>query len=215
MNFYGSISEELLENSLTFAARHTQISEEVKKTIKQATNSFLCSKNQEWIKKNGGVFDITMGGYHGAEICELVGLFLLSQLVQVIPSPHIGLYRDDGLAVSNATPRQIENMKKKICQVFSKNGLQITTEANSKNVNFLDIILDLREGTYKPYMKENDSPLYVNSRSNHPPMVLKNIPAGVNRRLSKLSATKDIFDAAVPPYQAALNKSGYNHTLSF
>ena len=87
----------------------------------------------------------------------LVGLYLLSQLVDIIPAPFIGLYRDDGLAVSHATPRQIELMKKKICQVFQKNGLQITTEANAKVVNFLDVTLDLRAGTYKPYMKENDS----------------------------------------------------------
>ena len=114
-------------------------------------NIFINS--QEWIKKEGGTFDVTMGGYHGAEICDLVGLFLLSQLVDIIPSPLIGLYRDDGLTVSRATPRQIENMKKKICQVFTKNGLRITTEANAKSVNFLDINLDLRTGMYKPYTK--------------------------------------------------------------
>ena len=72
-------------------------------------------------------FDITMGGYHGAEICELVGIFLLSQLADIIPAPYIGLYRDDGLAVSSGTPRQIEIMKKKICHVFNNNGLKITT----------------------------------------------------------------------------------------
>ena len=117
-----------------------------------------------------------MGGYHGAEICELVGLFMLSQLVEVIPAPYIGLYRDDGLAVSPATNRQIEIMKKKICAIFNRNGLQITTEANSKEVNFLDITLDLRTGSYKPYMKDNDAPLYVSSKSNHPPQVLKISP---------------------------------------
>ena len=127
-----------------------------------------------------------MGGYHGAEVCDLVGLFLLSQLVEVIPSPFIGLYRDDGLAVSSATKRQTEIMKKKLCDIFNKNNLQITTEANLKEVNFLDITLDLRTGTYKPYMKENDTPLYVHSGSNHPPRVLKNIPISVNRRLSKI-----------------------------
>ena len=90
VNFYGSISQDLLENSLTFAARYTHISELEKNTIRQAANSFLFSNNQAWIKRNGGTFDITMGGYHGAEVCDLVGLFLLSQLVDVIPSPSIG-----------------------------------------------------------------------------------------------------------------------------
>ena len=118
-----------------------------------------------------------MGGFHGAEICDLVGLFLLSQLSEVIPVDSIGLYRDDGLCASSATPRQLEIMKKKICRIFNQNGLQITIEANHKIVNFLDVTFDLNTGLYKPFMKENDHPLYVNSNSNHPPLVLKSIPS--------------------------------------
>ena len=75
--------------------------------------------------------------------------------------------------------------------------------------------MDLRTGTYKPYMKENDAPIYVNNRSNHPPLVLKNIPLGVNRRLSRISANKEIFDAAAPPYQEALMQSGHSHVLEY
>ena len=215
INFYASISPDLLENSLTFAARYIPISEEDKNTIRQAAKSFLVSNSHSWIKKNGGIFDVTMGGFHGAEICDLVGLFLLSQLKDIIPISSIGLYRDDGLAVSSATPRQIDIMKKKICQVFARNNLQITIEANCKVVNFLDITLDLTTGVYKPYIKDNDTPVYVNNNSNHPKTVLKNIPLGVNRRLSKISISKEVFDAAAPPYQEALRKSGYNHTLQF
>ena len=89
----------------------------------QAVSSFLFSEDQAWIKRNGGTFDVTMRGFHGAEICELVGLYLLSQLTDVIPLSSIGLYRDDGLAVSPSTPRQIEILKKKICNIFNKNSL--------------------------------------------------------------------------------------------
>ena len=81
----------------------------------------------------------------------------------------MGLYRDDGLAVSSARKRQTEIIKKKLCKIFNTNKPQITTEANLKAVYFLDITLDLKTGTYKPYMKENDIPLYVQSGSNHPP----------------------------------------------
>ena len=84
-----------------------------------------------------------------------------------------------------------------------------------KVVNFLDITLDLNTGEFKPFMKENDNPVYVDVNSNHPPMVLKNIPMGVNRRLSRISSTKEIFEKAKSPYQEALNKSGYNHALEF
>ena len=79
----------------------------------------------------------------------------------------------------------------------------------------MDINLDLNTGLYKPYMKDNDSPVYVNTKSNHPPLVLKNIPMGINRRLSMISANKEVFDNSVAPYQEALNKSGYSHKLEF
>ena len=106
-------------------------------------------------------------------------------------------------------------MKKKICQIFERNGLKVTIEANAKIVNFLDITLDLNTGIFKPFMKENDIPTYVSNRSNHPPLVLKNIPLGVNRRLNRISASKDVFDEAKPPYQDALQRSGYSHTLEY
>ena len=104
VDFYGSISEDLVKKSLTFAARYTKISEIMKKTILQSAQSFLYCEKECWVKKSTGTFDITMGGFHGAEVCELVGLYLLSQLSEIIPKEFIGLYRDDGLAVSCATP---------------------------------------------------------------------------------------------------------------
>ena len=77
-------------------------------------------------------------------------------------------------------------------KIFERNGLQVTIEANTKVVNFVDITFELRTRTFKPYMKENDVPIYVSSKSNHPPLVLRNIPLGVNRRLSRISSNKDI-----------------------
>ena len=37
----------------------------------------------------------------------------------------------------------------------------------------------------------------------------------MNERLSRISANQEVFDAASPPYQEALRKSGYTHTLKF
>ena len=47
----------------------------------------------------------------------------------------------DGLAVTRATPRQVENLKKKICEIFRKNKLEVTIETNLKKVDFLDITM--------------------------------------------------------------------------
>ena len=35
-----------------------------------------------------------------------------------------------------------------------------------KIVDFLDVTFNLDDGTYKPFMKPNDSPLYININSN-------------------------------------------------
>ena len=67
-----------------------------------------------------------------------------------------------------ATPRQIEQLKKEICAEFSKIGLKIIVEVNKKIVNFLHVTLDLSKGTHNPYAKPNNIPLYVHQVSNHP-----------------------------------------------
>ena len=62
-----------------------------------------------------------MGSYDGAEVCELVGLFLLHKLAQVIDKSLIGLYRDDGLALlRNTSGTEMEKFKK-LWSKFSKN----------------------------------------------------------------------------------------------
>ena len=40
-----------------------------------------------------------MGAYDGAEICELVGLYVLLKFQQLKKIRNFGLYRNDGLAV--------------------------------------------------------------------------------------------------------------------
>ena len=54
----------------------------------------------------------------------------------------VGLYRDDGLAVCKATPKEIETTKKEVCHVFKSKGLKITIEANKNIVHFLDVTFD-------------------------------------------------------------------------
>ena len=49
-------------------------------------------------KDDNPYFDVTMGSYDGAEICELVGLYILHVLGEKYGENKIGLYRDDSLA---------------------------------------------------------------------------------------------------------------------
>ena len=67
-------------------------------------------------KRNNSDFDVKMGAWDGVECCKLVGLYILNKLK--ILGLNVGIYRDDGLGVSNTTTRQFENIKKQICAIF-------------------------------------------------------------------------------------------------
>ena len=133
-----------------------------------------------------------MGAYHGAQACEVDGLFMLDQLSK-IPGLKAILYRDDGLGVTRATARQTEKLRQEIINIFKKHGLKITISTGLQRVNFLDVTLDLETGVHKPYRKPGDKPLYVNAVSNHPQAILKNIPLGINRRLVEISSNEEVF----------------------
>ena len=157
-----------------------------------------------------------MGSYDGAESCELVGAYLLHKIKERFGNTCVfGLYRDDGLGISNASPRQIELIKKDLCDIFGRYGLKITIEANKKTVNFLDVTLNLSSGKYTAYTKPGHIPLYVNKKSNHPPRIIENIPKSINKRLSEISFDESSFNEVAPLYQKALDDSGYNHRLTF
>ena len=117
--------------------------------------------------------------------------------------------------MSVQTRRQTEQSKKEICRIFKAEGLDITIEANLNIVDFLDVELNLNEGTHKPFSKPNNTILYVDSKSNHPPSIKKNIPLAVQKRLSILSSNEDIFNESAPQYQEGLNKAGYTHELKY
>ena len=183
VDFYPSISEELLNEALSFASQYDNITENEKHIITQAKKSLLFNANTTWCKKTSkSLFDVTMGSFDGAETCELVGSYLLSKLTPEYGND-IGLYRDDGLAAFNKTPKQMENVKKHICKIFSEHNLKITIEANKKCVNYLDVTLDLRSQSFKPYMKPGNTPQYINRDSNHPPTILRTVPPSNQQKI--------------------------------
>ena len=185
--FYPSITEELLNKALNFAHDLEPIAKDDIDVILHSRKSLLFTHsfdpNQQqtcpWTKKSG-LFDVTMGACDGAEICELVGLYLLSHIKNLISELEreldmnleidLGLYRDDGLIVHKALPGPTtERIKKRLVSLFKEQGLAIEATAGMDRVDFLDVTLDLTQGKFMPYRKPNDQPLYVHRDSNHPP----------------------------------------------
>ena len=67
--------------------------------------------------------------------------------------------RDDGLALSDKNGIGTERLKKQITKIFSDNGLKITTSTNVKIVNFIDVTLNLNDGSYRPFSKPESKPI--------------------------------------------------------
>ena len=76
----------------------------------------------------------------------------------------------------------------------------------------LDVTFNLANGTYRPYKKANESLLYINTSSNHPPQVIKQLPTSISERLSNNSSKEEIFNASKFEYKTALKSSGYHQT---
>ena len=215
VDFYPSITLDLLNAALDFTSNYDNITNDERHIITHANKSCLFNSGEQWCKKSSSdFFDISMGSYDSAESCEPVGSFLLHHITTK-HSNNFGLHRDDRLGIRNKSLHKVEIIKKDLCAIFRKHGLKITIEANKKCIDFLDVTLNLSNGKYISYTKPNNTPLYIHSKSTHPPVIIKNLPESINKRLSDISSDEEAFNHAVPTYQKALEHSGYNHQLKF
>ena len=112
--FYLSITENILHQTLKFVKQHTHIDKTNLRIINHCRKSLLFSDYKTWKKKStGSCFDVTMGSFDGAEICEQVGLYIQSKLEKILPKANFVLYRDDGLALlRNLNGQQTDKFRK-------------------------------------------------------------------------------------------------------
>lgn len=211
--FYPSITKETLSKAIDFAKKYTTITEKDTRTIFHCRKSMLIHNEGTWKKKTShDCFDVTMGSYDGAEVCELLGLFILNNLSELIQKKDIGLYRDDGLMVlRNKRGRATDKIRKEVINVFKDINFQIDIETSLKSVNFLDITLDLSNNSYRPYKKPNDNLMYVHTSSNHPRQIINQLPKSINERLQNHSSNEEIFNETKTEYEKTLQESGYTN----
>ena len=180
--------------------------------------SLLSSNSDISIKKDSNKdFDAATGSFYGAEICDLVGLYILYILSTKYGKDLNGFYRDDGFACfENISGPQADRIRKDFVNIFRKEfQLNIVCETNLKIMNVLDVILNLTTGKYKPYNKPGNIPLYINVKSNHPPNIIKNLPENISRHVNKLSSDKSVFENSKYFYNSALSNSGFKDKIKF
>ena len=169
--FYPPISKKLLLKAITYEKTLVNISDKEINTIMHSRKSLLFNNTDISIEKNGDLdFDVTMGSFDGAELCELVRLYILHILGEKYGKHRISLYHDDGLASFGYTSGpQVDRIRKEFIKIFKEDfDLSITCETNLKAVDFLDVTLNLTTGKYQPYNKPDNNPLYINILSSHP-----------------------------------------------
>ena len=88
-------------------------------------------------------------------------------------------------------------------------------KSSAKISDFLDVELNLNTGKFKPIRKLNDHPIYINPKSNHPKIIIKQLPKMITHRISTLSSDKKTFDNEIGLYEKALKNSGHNCKLNY
>ena len=124
-----------MENAITFAKTFISITDPDLKIIKRCKRSLLFSKGEVWKKKTTAIyFDVTMGSYDGAEICELVDVYILSHLGTIINKNKMVLYRNDGLiTLRGANGQKTDKTRKNIKDIFKNIGFKSDIMANLKS----------------------------------------------------------------------------------
>ena len=112
-DFSPSIKEKLLWEVIRFPKLYISIANKDEEAIFHARKSLLHYKEESWVKKGESNFDVSMGAYDRAEVCELIGIFMFPLLSKHINNSNIGLYRGGDLAIlKNPSDPEAENLKK-------------------------------------------------------------------------------------------------------
>ena len=94
-----------------------------------------------------------MGIHDRAEVCELVGLYIMSKLLSNFSKVDIDLCRDNRLVIlRNKNGKETEN----IIKTFKNTRFSIEIATNFKSQDFLDITFNLQTNPYCPSNKPSD-----------------------------------------------------------
>ena len=107
------------------------------------------------------------------------------------------------------------SIQKKIIRAFKLLGLRIQIASKLKIVDFLDVTLNLNNGTFKPFSKNDSNPRYINISTNQPRSILRQIPNAINQIINRMSSCKKIFEESISRYDDALNDSGFQGRLEY
>ena len=75
--------------------------------------------------------------------------------------------------------------------------------------------LNLSNNSYKPCLKTDQYPSYINVNSNHPKTIIKQAPKAVKLRIRNLSSNEKIFQESSKIYMEALKNSSFREEFTY
>ena len=128
----------MLNNTIAFAENYISISKDDIRIIKHCRKTLFFHGNEARQKKaDETTFDVMMGSYDGAELCELIGIYIQSLLTNILSKDKMGLYRDDGLFIlRRKNKQQIDRVRRKIISLFENIDFKIKILTNLTEVDF-------------------------------------------------------------------------------
>ena len=186
--------------------------------IKHGRKSLLFNENKAWKKEDTDTtFDVKIGSYDGAELCDLIGIYIQSLLINILSKDNMGLHRDDGLFIilCKINKQQTDRVRKKIISIFKNIDFETDIVTNLTEVDFLDVTFNLENNTYRPYKKPNDKSICIDVSSNHPPQIKKQLTNIISNTLSQNSSNADIFNDSKLEYEEAQKKCGHTTKLTY
>ena len=100
-SFYPSISLKLFHKAINFIKTIHDIPEKDISIIVQCRRTLLFTNKEHWLNKSGNEeFDVPMGYFDYAKVCELVVVYILHLLRTVMRKENVDLYRDDGQGIT-------------------------------------------------------------------------------------------------------------------
>ena len=129
---------------------------------------------------------------------------------------HMICYRDNGLVIEDKSPpKKCDGIRKRLHRLFGEFGFKLDIQTDLKIADYLDVTLNLYNGTISSFRKRNQDLRYVDRGSNYPKQVFKHISKGIENRLSNNFSNKEIFERSKQEYKEALKNGGYRIKLEY
>ena len=92
---------------------------------------------------------------------------------------------------------------------------EIIQKMQSEKSYYLDVTLNLNDGTYRPFNKPNEKTTYILVKFDHPPQIIQKIPRLIGKRLSCLSSIKETFENSKDYFEHPLRQCRYKRKSNY